>query len=132
MTDAVEFFAKVEERLDPPPTLSREEAVLLAVLDPLPFPGRCCACGDDISDKSGQARWCDECMTIRLLLAAQGSLYRWRAGTKRQDRCKDCGELYPTRRGPGVRCPACQPIHTQEIKNRFDREMRRKKREAIA
>jgi hypothetical protein len=121
--DAGVYFSRFEEE---PLVMSREEAVLLALIDPVERLGFCCCCGHDISHKARQARWCDTCHAIKRSIQRVATTQRWRDGLRRQNRCK-CGKLFTVRSGPEKRCPRCQKEYASE----YDRDrMRRRRAEA--
>lgn len=126
MTDAVEFFAKVEERLDPPPTLSREDMVILALADDRRTPGFCAACEEPVEGPA--TRWCELCFPIiSRFWNLQGEM-RWRRGKKAVRYC-ECGALIEKGKS-AHRCASCQRGARLESQRRRARE--KTMREAMA
>jgi len=129
--DASDYFAQVEARQEPC-KLTREDMVILALIDPGRVPGYCCSCGCSL-DKAIQARWCDECFTIRARFQTTASELRRRRGAKLVNVCSTCGELYPSRQGPVTRCVPCQEAHLQKYnRDRMRRRYWLNKQEAMA
>lgn len=126
--DAATFFAAIDEARDPAPVMSREEAVIVAILNHASIPGRCAACGADTS-KLRQARWCDECYRVSNRLALIAANTRLRNGRKRMDNCVRCGKRFPMRKGPSVRCVKCQAVHERQENAARMRERRRQQRQ---
>lgn len=109
-----EYIQRVSDHQNPLVTLSREEAVLLSLLDTTGPEGRCWACGADIQHKASQARYCDDCAKIRNGLAILEATRRYHEGVARRVRCIDCGREFPARPGPSRRCKPCQAEYTRQ------------------
>ncbi len=130
-----EYIAQVEERQGGTPLMSREDAVLLSLMDTTGPPGRCWACGADIRHKASQARYCDLCGEIRHAVACLEAQRRYKEGVARRVRCVDCGQEYPARPGPTKRCRPCQAEYnrTQDVERmRRRRAAAKAARQAVA
>lgn len=108
--DAVEYFAAVEARLDPPRHLSREDMVILALVEKRRTPGFCCACGVQLTDKGQNSRWCDECQYAHGLFRENAKYHpRIMLGE-----CKCCGITYRKNAGNQKYCAECKVLVKRE------------------
>ena len=129
--DAPAYFAAIDEARDPAPVMSREEAVMVAILSEPNVTGQCWACGADISQKTYNARWCDECLVIREQIRKAVKHQRAR-GTRAVGICVDCGKPYdpePSSRS-GPRCEDCAPLHKRKRQAEWARAKRARLRDA--
>lgn len=121
--DAVDYFRMVEERQEPADALSREDRVLLALLDRVRTPGRCAACGDDLGECVRWTRWCEKCGIVanRFVDKTRKDVYYIPADPIK---CK-CGKVVirPRRTGGSIkRCPECQTAFNKAENARRNRE----------
>ncbi len=71
-----DYIDAVSEAQDQPPTLSREDAVLLSLFDKSGLPGSCWACGADITDLPPGTRHCPACAQVGVGLRGMFRLRR--------------------------------------------------------
>lgn len=127
--DATTYFAAVDDARDPPPVMSREEAVLLALINDEHIPGLCAACRIP-TERAEWCRWCEDCAEVAYRFAQIARTGRRDNGLKAADNCIDCGKKYPSRFGPSRRCVPCQGRHDRKAKTDSQRRRRARQREA--
>jgi hypothetical protein len=114
--DSTDYFALVEQRQDPP-NLTREDLVILALVDDRRIPGHCAACGVSCNGY----RWCPGCSKVVKRLCTLRGMTRMRTGQPARKYCK-CGALV-TKGKSAHRCDKCQ----KEARLAANREYWRKK-----
>jgi hypothetical protein len=119
--DAMDYISRLEDLRSPPPLLSREDMVVLALADDNHSAGLCAACGAIIEAD----RWCPECAIVAKRFSINQSTVRQRTDKQRWSItcCEDCGELF-ARKGRANRCLDCAPRHKKARRNELAKQKR--------
>ncbi len=107
MIDAMDYITQVEEALDPPRPLSREDMVILALVDNRRVYGECAACGAPTNPAAPNARWCKKCGAVARYFMTLRGMSRNRRPDSLMEKVCECGAPV-TAGNSAYRCDECQ------------------------